>query len=154
MMTGPKPSEILDEFFRLVLGEPAELAQDPAGRRVAELCHQRVVLQHLARDVERHVLRIDDAADVAQIGGPKIGLVGDMDAPYCVFLGRIAALLDASKESRIGVDGKPKTDAEIARFLAPKWHFLAKQITCERPQSSTGSKAWPFFTGDDPSQRS
>ena len=42
-----------------------------------------ILLQHLARDVEREVRRIDDAADEAQIQRQKLaGPVGDEDAPH------------------------------------------------------------------------
>ena len=40
----------------------------------------RIVLQHLARDVERQILAVDHAADEAQIGRQQVGVVGDEDA--------------------------------------------------------------------------
>jgi hypothetical protein len=45
----------------------------------------RVVLQHLARDVERQIFRVDHAADEAQIGRQQVGVVGNEDAAHIEF---------------------------------------------------------------------
>ena len=63
------------------LGLLAELGQHAAGQLLADARHHRVRLQHLAADVERQVLAVDDAADEPQIGRQQLGaLVGDEDA--------------------------------------------------------------------------
>ena len=59
-----------------------ELADDAAVTGLADLRHLRIVLQHLARDVERQILAVDDAAHEAQLGRQQLGIVGDVDAPH------------------------------------------------------------------------
>ena len=59
-----------------------QLAQDATGQRLADLRHLRIVLQHLARDVERQVLAVDHAAHETQIGRRQVGVVGDVDAAH------------------------------------------------------------------------
>jgi hypothetical protein len=66
----------------VLLGEGFELGEDPARERLADLRHLRIVLQHLARDVERQVLAVHHAAHEAQIGRQELGVVGDVDAAH------------------------------------------------------------------------
>ena len=61
----------LGEAFRVLVREGLQLGDDPAGDGLADLRHLRVVLQHLARDVERQVLAVDHAAHEAQIRGQQ-----------------------------------------------------------------------------------
>lgn len=61
-------------------GGRLQFADDAGGEAAADLHHLRVVLQHLARQVERQVLAVDDTAHEAQIGRQQIGIVGDVDA--------------------------------------------------------------------------
>ena len=68
------------EAFLVVRGELFQVAQDAVGDRLADRFEHRVLLQHLARDVERQVFRIDDAAHEAKPGRQDLGLVGDEDA--------------------------------------------------------------------------
>src|SRR5258708_2981483 len=70
------------KIFRLLFGELLQFADHPAGYRFADLHQLRIVLQHLARDVERQVFAVDHAADEAQIGRQQIGIVGDEHAPH------------------------------------------------------------------------
>ena len=64
--------------LRRLLGLSLELAQDSLDHGAADLGHQGVGLQHLAADVERQVLGIDDAAQESQVGRHQPGaVVGD-----------------------------------------------------------------------------
>ncbi len=66
-----------------LLGRRAFHLADHAGRKaIADLHDLRVVLQHLARQVERQVLAVDHAAHEPQIGRQEVGIVGDVDAPH------------------------------------------------------------------------
>ncbi len=78
--TAPKASQIFAKFSGVLLGEAFELVDDAGGHRLADLRELRIVLQHLAGDVEREILAVDDAADEAQISRQQIGIVGDEDA--------------------------------------------------------------------------
>ena len=68
------------ERFRLLVAEAFQLRYHAAGDGFADLRELRIVLQHLAGDVERQILAVDHAADEAQIGRQDIGVVGDEDA--------------------------------------------------------------------------
>ena len=59
-----------------------QLRQDTADETRADLADLRIVLQHLARQVEWQVLAVDHAAHEAQIGREQLGIVGDVDAAY------------------------------------------------------------------------
>ena len=54
--------------FRLLLAEAFQLADDAAGDGFADLRELRIVLQHLARNIQRQIFAVDHAADEAQIG--------------------------------------------------------------------------------------
>src|SRR6185295_5261635 len=69
----------LYERFRLPLAEAFQLRYHAAGDGLADLGELRIVLQHLARDIERQILAVDHAADEAQIGRQDIGVVGNED---------------------------------------------------------------------------
>ena len=71
----------LVEIVRLLLGKLLQLADDAAGHGFADLHELRIVLQHFARNVQRQILAVDHAADEAQIGRQKIGVIGDEHAP-------------------------------------------------------------------------
>ena len=65
---------------RFLLGPLADLGQHPLGQPLADLGHHRVVLQHLAADVQGQILAVDDAAQKAQIGRQQpLGLVRHED---------------------------------------------------------------------------
>ena len=82
LRTRPNASQILAKVSGSLAARFSSSADDAAGQRLADLRHLRIVLQHLARDVERHVLAVDDAAHEAQIGRQQLGVVGDVDAPH------------------------------------------------------------------------
>ena len=75
--TEPVPD--LGKIVRILVGEAFELRHDPGRHRLADLRQLRIVLQHLAGDVEREILAVDDAADEAQIARQQIGIIGDED---------------------------------------------------------------------------
>src|SRR5258707_7294620 len=54
------------EIYTLSLHDALPISQHAADQAVADLHHLRTVLQHLARDVERQVLAVDDAAHEAR----------------------------------------------------------------------------------------
>ena len=58
----------LREILRILVAEAFEFADDPRGHGLPDLRQLRIVLQHLAGNVERQVLAVDHAADEAQIG--------------------------------------------------------------------------------------
>ena len=81
---------------------------------------QRAFLDHLARDVERQVGGIDEAADEAQIARQKLGLVGDEDAPDIELHAALAVGVEEVERARAGNEGKrgvflPALGAEMDR---------------------------------------
>ena len=54
-------------YFVRVLGEALEHVEDAARQRRAHRADRLVLLQQLARDVERELARVDDAANEAQV---------------------------------------------------------------------------------------
>ena len=78
----PEGRVVLGRLFGLAL----QLAQDALDHRLADLGDQRVFLQHLAADIERQVLGIDDALHEAQVGRHQtLAFVGD-EHPFDVEL--------------------------------------------------------------------
>ena len=63
----------------VLAGGAFQLAEHAADETAANLYHLRIVLQHFARDVERQVLAVDDAAHEAQVRRQQVGIVGDVD---------------------------------------------------------------------------
>src|SRR5690606_8303452 len=61
-------------------GEGFELRQNPARNRILDLREDWVLLQHLARDIERQILAIDYAADEAEISRQQPRIVSDEDS--------------------------------------------------------------------------
>ena len=80
MRTAPNVDQIFSYLSGSLVGYLVQLAQNPVGDRLADRADDRIVLQHLAADVERHVFGIDDAAHEAQIAGQDICIVGDEHA--------------------------------------------------------------------------
>ena len=66
--------------LRIPGGGAFQFGQDASDQAGPDLTDLRIVLQHLARQVERQVLAVDDAAHEAQIRRQKLGIVGDVDA--------------------------------------------------------------------------
>src|SRR6516165_10994579 len=72
----------LNVFLRQLVRLLAQFCQYSLGQLLSDTRHHRVRLQHLATDVERQILAVDDATQEAQIGGQEIGpLVGDEYPP-------------------------------------------------------------------------
>src|SRR6185503_17815297 len=68
-------------LLRLALGELLQALQDLPGELLLDLGEGLVLLQHLARDVEREVLRVGDAAEEAQVSrGELLAVLDDEDA--------------------------------------------------------------------------
>ncbi len=80
LQNNPQLAQIRKAVATRVVGELLQLRDDAASHRLPDLRELRIVLQHLARDVQRQVLAVDDAADEAQIGRQEVGVVGDEDA--------------------------------------------------------------------------
>ena len=89
-LTSP-PARPVDDGAAIAAGAPnvpspfprkTQFRDHAAGERLAHLHDLRIVLQHLARDIERQILAVDDAAHEAQIGGQQLRIIGDEDAPY------------------------------------------------------------------------
>jgi hypothetical protein len=78
-MTGPKASQTFSKRSR---SSSASLSRSEDARRhaLADRLEHRVFLQHLAREVERQVLRIDHAAHEAEPRRQDLRLVGDEHA--------------------------------------------------------------------------
>ena len=91
-----------------LLLEIGQHALDDAG---ADQRQHRIVLQHLAADVERQILGIDDAAQEAQIARQQVvGAVGDEDALH-VQLHAVLAV------GMVEVEGRRGRDVEQARVF-------------------------------------
>ena len=77
-------AEILPEgrVILVVLGAGREFGQHLAGHGPPDAAEDGRRLQHLARHVERQVLRVDDTLDEAQPGRQQVGVVGDEHAPH------------------------------------------------------------------------
>src|SRR5205814_10339684 len=75
----------LAEILRIFLAQAFELADHAAGHRFADLRKLRIVLQHLARKIERKILAIDHAANETEIAGQQIGIVRNEDAANIEF---------------------------------------------------------------------
>ncbi len=99
----------LGECLRVLVGEILQLADDTAGERLPDLRHLRVVLQHLARNIERQVLAVHNAAHEAQIGGQQLRLVGDEDAPHI----KLDMAFAAAIEQVEGLGGRRKQQHRI-----------------------------------------
>ena len=79
-MTAPNASQIFANASGSLSPRLSSSRDHAAGDGLADLRELRIVLQHLARDVQRQILAVDHAADEAQIGRQQIGIVGDEDA--------------------------------------------------------------------------
>ena len=82
LRTAPNASQILPNASASFSARLSSSEMTRPGQRLAHGGDLRIVLQHLARDVERQVLAVDDAADEAQVGRRQLGVVGDVDAPH------------------------------------------------------------------------
>ena len=98
-------------FVFLVLGEILEQAEDALGVAGADRLDVAALLQDLARDVERQVVRIDHAAHEAQIRGQQLlGVVHDEHAPHVEL--QAAALVPVPQ-----VEGRTRRDVEKLHVL-------------------------------------
>ena len=71
------------EVLGAVLLHVGELAEDLADERLADAAHGRVVLEHLAGDVERQVGALHDAAHEREVAGEQLlDVVADEDAAH------------------------------------------------------------------------
>ena len=68
------------ERFRFLLAEAFQLRDHAAGDGFSDLRELRIVLQHLAGNIERQILAVDHAAHEAQVCRQQLGVVGDEDA--------------------------------------------------------------------------
>ena len=87
-----RPEDLPDllEILVVVLGRFLQLTDDLVGDRLADRRHLRIVLQHFARQVQGHVLAIDDATHEAQISGENLDIIGDIDALHIELLAAAA----------------------------------------------------------------
>ncbi len=110
----------LIERFGVLRGQGFQLAQDAAGQRLAHLRDLRIVLQHLARDVQRQILAVDDTAHEAQIGGQKVGVVGDVDAPDIELDAALAGGIEEVERPRRGSEQQHRVGQPSFRLVVER----------------------------------
>ena len=102
-------TELLPErcvLLRCVFGEPSEQIKGALGERCAHRLHIGVLLQKLARNVERQVARIEHTAHETQVVRQELrGVIHDEHAPHIEFQApRSVALVE--------IEGRPSGDIE------------------------------------------
>src|SRR2546425_1442535 len=97
----------------LILGEVFEQAEDALGAAGADRLDVAALLQDLARDVERQVVRVDHAAHEAQVRRQQLlGVVHDEDAPHVEL--EAPALVPVPQ-----VEGRARGNVEQLHVLLP-----------------------------------
>jgi hypothetical protein len=108
-------AELLPErgvLLRLVLGEPREQIEHPPGEPRADRLDLRLLLQQLARDVERQIARVHHALDEAQVERQELlGVVHDEHAPH-------VELQSPHRIALVQVEWRARREVEEARVLA------------------------------------
>ena len=113
MITGPKTSQILAKFSASGLGTFLQFAQHLVRHGLANGRDLRIMLQHFARKIERHVFRIDDAAHETQVWRQQLRVIGNVNPLHI-------KLLPASTFGIIEVEGPFRGHIEQNRiFVAP-----------------------------------
>ena len=86
------------------LGEVGELPEDLLDAGLPDARHDPVLLEDLAAHVERQVLRVDDAADEAQVHRQELFLVVGYEDPLDVELDTRAVVRAEEVEGGLGGD--------------------------------------------------
>ncbi len=94
----------LGVFVRIGLGQVGELSEDLLDAGLPDARHDPVLLEDLAAHVERQVLRVDDAADEAQVHRQELFLVVGYEDPLDVELDPRAVVRAEEVEGGLGGD--------------------------------------------------
>ncbi|MBK7830549.1 MAG: hypothetical protein IPJ59_36020 [Nannocystis sp.] len=124
-------------------GDVGELLEHLAGELAADRVEGVVLLQHLARDVEREVLGVDDAADEAEVGWEQLVAVVDDEDAAGEQLQRLAVLHEQVGR-RLAGDVQERDDWIGASALMWRWrgarrrqdeaaHDVLLELPCNPP---------------------
>src|SRR5438067_1433786 len=69
-------------IFGLLAGKIFQFLDDAGGQGLANLGDLRIVLQHLARNIERHILAVDNAAHETQVAWQEFRSIRNEDTAY------------------------------------------------------------------------